>query len=138
MRTAIDTNILFALWGGEPSAPQISQLLYASSAVGGLVIHPIVYIESRAHPKVSAAIVDRFLRDTRIDVDWFVEQQVWLLAAERFERYVERRRGQGGEAKRFPADFLVAAHALLKADRLVTLDQRRYRTDFPELTLMEP
>ncbi len=139
MRTAIDTNVLSALWGGEPAGPRISQFLYGSTGVGGLVIHPIVYVESRAHPRVTEAIVHRFLKDTHIDVDWIGGQEIWLLAAERFEQYVQRRRRQGGgESKRFPADFLVAAHALLKADRLATFDQRSYRTDFPELTLVEP
>jgi predicted nucleic acid-binding protein len=32
-------------------------------------------------------------------------------------------------------DFLIAAHALLRADRLMTLDPARYQQDFPELRL---
>lgn len=104
-----------------------------------MVIHPVVYVEARAHPSASEAVVNEFLEKTRIAVDWNIGQEVWLLAAERFEHYVRRRRKQGAvEAKRFAADFLVAAHALLRADRLVTLDQRSYRTDFPELILVEP
>lgn len=138
MRTAIDTDILSALWSGEPSASRISQFLYGSTGVGGLVIHPFVYMEARAHPRASVAVVNQFLKDTRIDVDWISGEQVWLLAAERYEQHVQRRRRQGGGPKRFPADFLVAAHALLRADRLVTLDQRNYRADFPELILVEP
>ena len=139
MRTAIDTNILSALWGGESSARRISPFLFAAASAGGLVIHPVVYFEARAHPSASETVVNDFLEKTRIAVDWNIGQEVWLLAAERFEQYVRRRRRQGViEAKRFAADFLVAAHALLRADRLVTLDQRNYRTDFPELILVEP
>jgi predicted nucleic acid-binding protein len=36
-----------------------------------------------------------------------------------------------------PADFVIAAHALLKADRLMTLDANRYGVDFPQLRLYE-
>ena len=139
MRTAIDTNVLSALWGGEASARRISPFLFAAAGAGGLVIHPVVYVEARAHPDATEGIVNDFLEKTRIVVDWNIGQPIWLLAAERFEQYVRRRRRQGvAEAKRFAADFLVAAHALLCADRLVTFDQRSYGADFPELRLVQP
>jgi predicted nucleic acid-binding protein len=134
MRTALDTNILSALWGRESPAPRIAAYL---DAAGALVISPIVYMESRAHPYVGHDQVDQFLETMRVAVDWMLEREVWELAAERFEQYASRRRGQGaGEAKRVTSDFVIGAHALLRADRLITLDQRRYRTDFPELILL--
>jgi len=139
MKTAIDTNIVSALWGGEPSAAQIPGLLDGARAMGALVISPVVYVELRAYPTATEAIVDRFLEANRIEIDWLIEREIWELAAERFERYANRRRRQGGgEAKRLTSDFLIAAHAIVRADRLITLDQRRYRADFPELTLVEP
>jgi hypothetical protein len=96
-------------------------------------------MECRANPWVREGQVDVFLETMRVAVEWLLEREIWELAAERFERYASRRRRHGGgEARRFAADFLVAAHALLRADRLVTLDQRSYRTDFPELILVEP
>ena len=38
--------------------------------------------------------------------------------------------------KHLLADFVVGAHAALKADRLLTLDVKRYRTGFPDLKLL--
>ena len=38
--------------------------------------------------------------------------------------------------KRLLADFVIGAHALYSADRLLTLDEGRYRRDFPELKLL--
>lgn len=139
MRTAIDTNVLSALWGRESPAVRISQVLDEAKLRGGVMISPVVYMEARANPYIAEADMDRFLTATRVTVDWMLEREVWELATERFVGYARRRRRQGGgEARRFPADYLVAAHALLRADRLVTLDQRSYRADFPELILVEP
>ncbi len=139
MRTAIDTNVLSALWGRESPAQRIAHLLDDANSRGGVVISPVVYMEARANPHISEADVERFLTTMRVIVDWVLEREVWELATERFVSYARRRRRQGGgEARRFLADYLVAAHALLRADRLVTLDQRSYRPDFPELILVEP
>jgi predicted nucleic acid-binding protein len=33
-------------------------------------------------------------------------------------------------------DFIIASHALLRADQLMTLDEKRYRSDFPKLRVV--
>lgn len=138
MRTAIDTNILSALWGGEASADKISKFLHLATAEGALVISPIVYAEGLGNPSISEDEMNEFFELTRINVDWSLEKPTWVLAARRFGQYAKRRRTYtAGEPRRLPADFIVGAHASLQADRLVTLDQRRYRVDFPELHLVE-
>ena len=46
-----------------------------------------------------------------------------------------RREDRAGHPKRLLVDFVVGAHALLKADRLLTLDPKRYRSAYPELDI---
>jgi len=123
MRTAIDTNIVSALWSDEPLARQISRLLGDVRSEGGLVVSGVVYAELLAHPKVAEEFVDQFLAETGIEVDFDFDEEVWRMAARRFSQYAVRRRAsRGGPSKRLLADFLVGAHALVRADRLLTAD----------------
>jgi len=137
MITALDTNIPSALWSGPPLAAGISASLARASQEGTLVVCGVVYAELLAYPGATGGFVERFLEDTRILVEFDFSREVWLSVGERFAAYCHRRRRSGGsESKRLLADFLVGAHAMLRADRLFTLDPARYRRDFPELRLL--
>ena len=134
MRTALDTNVLSALWSGEPSARGIESVLFKARGEGGLVICAPVYCELLAHPSATQRFVQEFLGETGIFVDFLLDEQVWQRAANAFVAYAQRRRrSRGGSPKRMLVDFVIAAHALLRADRLMTLDASRYRRDFPKL-----
>lgn len=136
VRTAIDTNILSALWSGEESIDRITRALNTAADCGSLVICPLVYAELRGSPKATASFVDHFLQQMEIEVDWNCDRPVWELASERYASYAIRKRKQGmGEPKRLLADFVVGAHAVLRADQLLTLDRGVYRRDFEELLL---
>ena len=136
MLTAIDTNVISALWSAEPAATGMATLLFEASKQGGLVIAAPVYAELRAYPRATPDFVDRFLADTGIRVAFTLSEAVWRRAGEAFAGHAARRRqARAGEPKRLLVDFLVGAHALLEADRLLTLDGGRYRTSFPELVL---
>jgi predicted nucleic acid-binding protein len=57
-------------------------------------------------------------------------------AGRRFARYADQRRKSAhGHPKRLLADFLIGSHALLQADRLMSLDASRYGQYYPELKL---
>lgn len=137
MRTAIDSNIISAIWSGEPSVPKLLQQLAEAKLSGALLISPVVFAELHAYPDATEKFILNFLQTTRVVVDYQLEEKVWLEAGRRFARYAARRRQSGGTTpKRLLADFLIGAHALVQADRLLTLDPRRYSQDFPELQLI--
>jgi predicted nucleic acid-binding protein len=137
LRTALDTNVLSALWSGEPSARHIESVLFKARSEGGLVICAPVYCELLAYPSATRRFVQEFLGETGIFVDFLLDEEVWQTAANAFVAYARRRRrSRGGSPKRMLVDFVVAAHALLRADRLMSLDASRYRPDFPKLNLV--
>ena len=137
MRTAIDTNVLSALWSKEPSASDIARNLGNAKADGGLVVSGPVYAELLAYPKAEESFVNDFLADTGITVDFAFQESVWVEVGRRFARYAKRRRRPSRQApKRLLADFIIGSHALVHADRFMTLDPKRYARDFPELKLV--
>lgn len=136
MLHAIDTNVISALWSREPQADRLARWLNEARYAGGLVICAPVEAELMAHPGASPAFVRAFLKDSGIRDDRSLRASVWQTAGEAFAAYAERRRLSGdGHPKRLLVDFVIGAHALLEADRLLTLDADRYRTAFPSLTL---
>ena len=136
MRTSVDTNILSALWSNEPGAAGIAKDLSEAKQAGAVLISGVVYAELLAYPRATEQFIHDFFAETGIAVDLKLSDAVWMEAGRRFARYANRRRKAKGEGpKRLLADFLVGAHALLQADRLLTLDPVRYRQDFPELRL---
>ena len=86
MRTAIDTNVLSALWSEEPFAREVARNLGAAKTEGGLVISAPVYAELLAYPKISETFVNSFLQDTGIEIDFDFQQPLWLEAGRRFAR----------------------------------------------------
>lgn len=137
MRTALDSNVLSALWSEEPAARGIDTALSEARSRGGLVICAPVYCELLAYPHATRRFVQDFLRETSILVDFALDEEIWQRAATSFAAYADRRRKSGGRRpKRLLADFVIGAHALVAADRLMTLEARRYQNDFPSLQIV--
>jgi predicted nucleic acid-binding protein len=111
-------------------------LLQMARAEGALLISPAVFAELFAYPGATGDFIESFLTTTGLTVDYRLEERVWLEAGQRFAAYAKRRRESGGTMpRRLLADFLIGSHALVQADRLVTLDPMPYKRDFPELML---
>jgi hypothetical protein len=129
--------VISALWTEEPSSPHCKVALENAQRHGALVVCAPVYCELHACPGVTPEIISSFLQDTGIVADFEIGEDVWQEAALRFARYANRRRRSGGASpKRMLVDFVVGAHAHLRTDCLLTLDQDRYSRDFPELKLV--
>ncbi len=141
MTTALDTNILVALWRGTGAVTQAVQAsMERAQRKGILIIAPPVYAEVIAAPHSDPDMVDTFLNRTRIEIDWDLDPTVWRAAALAFRGYAQRRRAQPGDPgpRRIRADFLIGAHALHAEASLMTLDQRLYHVAFPALSLIVP
>ncbi|MDK2887510.1 MAG: hypothetical protein PWP72_388 [Thermoanaerobacter sp.] len=160
MRTAIDTNLLIILLRGKPAdqAELVAQALIKYDGQGQLLISPIVWAELKV--LISTKKLDSFLKDSRILIDWEQTAEVWSAAADAFARYLEnRRRGKTiqhctcgreinvicpdcgkmlGFPRHIPPDFLVAAHALHRADLLLTADKGIPQRYFPALRIGNP
>jgi len=137
MRTALDTNILSPVLSDAPTAAIIIAELLRVRAEGALVISGPVFVELSAIPGINFEHTEKALKESSIAVDFDLGEDVWRLAASSFSAYAaRRRRSGGGSPKRLLADFVIASHALLRADRLMTLDPGRYKLDFPKLRLV--
>jgi predicted nucleic acid-binding protein len=137
VRTAIDSNVFSAIWSAEASATRLITQLGEARQAGALLISPFVFAELHAYPGAAEAFIREFLAATGVVVDLRLEERIWNETGKRFALYAARRRRSSGTGpKRLLADFLIGAHALVHADRLLTLDPQRYSKDFPEVPLM--
>lgn len=137
MTTAIDSNILVALWNEDDVLnTQARSALDAALGHGSLVIAAPVYAEVLAAPSRNEGFLDSFCRETGIRIDWELGEATWRLAGRAFQQYVaRRRRAHDSGPRRILADFLIGAHALQNGFRLLTLDDRVYRAAFPRLAI---
>ena len=137
MRTAIDANVVSAIWGDEPRSSEMIELLETAELEGGLVICGAVFAELLAYPGASMKTVSDFLADNRVIAEFEMTQEIWIATGNAYASYANRRRkSAGGEPKRLLVDFIVGTHASIRADRLLTLDRSRYARGFPDLQLL--
>ncbi len=137
MTTAIDTNVVVALWDKDVALSSAAQVaLEGAFNRGNLVVAAPVFAELMAAPGRTENFVNSFLEDTAIAVDWDLDEAVWKSAGRAFQSYAGRRRKQGDSGtRRILTDFLIGAHAHTRGYRLLTLDERLYRSAFPTLII---
>jgi predicted nucleic acid-binding protein len=140
MRTALDTSVILEVVTGDARFADASErALRRAGTEGALVVGECVLAEIR--PAFAAGEIEEFLSDMNIE---FVasSRESALLAGEMFLQHLSRRALRGAAkakgAGRVAADFLIGAHAMLHADRLLARDRGYYREYFEKLMLMQP
>jgi predicted nucleic acid-binding protein len=131
--TAVDTNVLLDVLSEEAEfALASSAALRDSLREGTLVASDIVWAETATAFDDARRFRDA-MRGLPVSFSPMTEAAA-IKAAEVWRRY----RAGGGSRNRIAADFLIGAHALINADRLLTRDRGFYRRYFTGLRVIEP
>jgi hypothetical protein len=133
MISAIDSSVILdVLTADRTFADASERALRDASREGSLILNECVLAEIFPAFREKNEL-EEFLADWQLE---FVASTVKsaVLAGECFARYLRRRRGQ----RRILADFLIAAHAQVHADRLIARDRGYLRDYFSALKLIDP
>lgn len=137
MTTALDTNVLSALWNDNDTLNRAAaKALRETQREGPMVICGAVYAELLAAAGRTDVFVDRFCEEAGIAVEWELTEKIWRSAGSAFQAYAIRRKTHGvAGPRRLLADFLIGAHAQESGYKLLTADAGAYRMSFPRLAL---
>ena len=133
MITAVDTCVLLDFLNHDPEFGIASRdALSTCAGEGSLVACDVVWAEiAGCFPSITAC------RDTlrELEIGFSpLQLESAFQAGLAWKGYRQR----GGTRTRVAADFLIGAHALCQADRLLTRDRGFYRSCFKRLTIVDP
>lgn len=138
MITALDTNVLLDVLLGDREHARASQAaLRACYDAGGLVACEVVWAELATFFPALAQAEEAMQRLAVRFVP--MEREDAMEAARRWSRFrAEARAEARAEPRRIVADFLIGAHALGHADRLLTRDRGFFKAAFDGLEVVDP
>ncbi|MGH2865793.1 MAG: type II toxin-antitoxin system VapC family toxin [Solirubrobacteraceae bacterium] len=133
MITAVDTSVLLDVFGADREfGTRSAEALRVCISEGSIIACEIVWAETGAsfsEPATAEAALARL----RVDFSP-LDTSTALATAQAWRAY----RHLGGTRERVIADFLIGAHALANADRLLTRDRGFYRRYFKGLRVLDP
>lgn len=133
MITAVDTSVLLDIFKSDPAFRERSLAALRRSLLDGdLVACDAVWAE------VVAAFPDERAATRALNAVPVAYSAMASPAAERAGQAWRAYRRRGGPRERIIADFLIGAHALEQADRLLTRDRGFHRLAFADLTVVDP
>lgn len=133
MITAIDTNVLLDILGGDPKFGQLSAgALRRCISEGAVVACEVVWAETAIFFEKESQYL-KAMETLGIAFDP-IAQGAALRAGSVWRQY----RGNGGKRTRVAADFLIGAHAVSECNRLLTRDRGFYRSYFKGLKVLDP
>ncbi len=133
MKTIPDSNVLFDIILRDPVWYHwAAQKFLDCQSDNQIVVNTIVFAEVGGHFTSQKETLDVFQA-----MGSLLEEVPWdaaYLAGRAYRNY----RRAGGLRDRLLPDFLIGAHAASKGYRILTRDQARYRTYFPEVEVIAP
>src|SRR5712671_3532764 len=101
MTTAIDTNVIVALWANDPDLSLAAQTaLEAAFRRGSLVVAAPVFAELIAAPERTEPFVGSLLEENGIAIDWNLNEPIWRAGGRAFQACAERRSQQRAQGRR--------------------------------------
>lgn len=129
----IDTNVIIDVFGPEtPFKGWSSQAILTLKPDVQFILSPIVWAELAGMMPSEDELAQSLSRLNP------VREALPFSAAYQAGMAHQRYRRAGGQRERTLPDFLIGAHAAVRAHRLLTRDAVRYRTYFPALDILSP
>lgn len=132
MITAVDSSVLWAIIKQETGHECWLEALIGAAHEGPLIISPVAFAELAPSAAGSPELAD-FLARLSICYSPITPEAAYL-AGDTFKRY----RQAGGPRQHLVADFLIAAHAQIQANRLAAIDRGYLRQWFCGLKVLVP